>query len=434
MRLYQPNPPRLSSTSSFSSFERLLLIGAIILLFVGIGGYFWQKSRANSGSEVNRGGTYVEGVIDNSPTKIDRIISRVSNIGLTYRDSDDSIKPALAESWAITNDGKTYTFKIRTGYSADGLLATIQSTKTDWNTVKITAPDDSTLVFELTEPLTSFLSTTTAQLFPYGPYELVKRDKKDIIFRTNAQFPLTAAFIEKFEIRIYDNQDQLLKAAQNGEVDGSADFEKAPTSTWKEHTINLPRYYLLFFNTTRPVFKELEDRTRVINETAGSPVSYNLVTTQSTTASELADNLTRSLSVKGVTLNVKKENSATLQKEQLAKRDFDLLLYGIDYGPFRDYYPFWHSSQVNSPGLNVSGYKHKDLDKLLEQARKTSDQAEHTELNKKIEEHLASKGLQKVLSQDTSRFWVRSSIQDVKYGTIDEASDRFQLIWHWNIK
>lgn len=433
MRLYQPSTSRYTSSTSFSPLERVLLIGSLLAFLLGIAGYLWQRSHQPT-QILNQGGTYIEGVINDSPTKLDRIEQRLTQIGLTYRDKDDTIKPALAESWEVSDNNKLYAFKIREGFTAQSLLDTIEASKTNWTGITITAPESSKLEFKLAEPLNSFLSTTTVQIFPYGPYELIKRDKKDTIFRANPRFPLQAPYIEKFQIRTFDTLDQLTKAADIGEIDGSADLSVAPSSRWQEYTIELPRYYLLFFNTTRPAFKKTDDRARVINELDGAQVAYNLVTTQSTTSSDLAENLKKNLAAKKIELNIQKKNSSTFQKEELAKRDFDLLLYGVDYGVFRDYYPFWHSSQSTAPGLNVSGYKNKDLDKLLEQARKTNDPTEHAKLNLQVEDHLKTNALQKIMYQEKSKFWVRSSIQDVKYGTIDETSDRFALVWQWNIK
>lgn len=433
MRLYQPSPSRYHSNPAFSPLEQVLLIGALIVLFIGIVGYFWQKNRTTN-SAISKGGSYIEGVLNDSPTKLDRIEQRLTNIGLTYLDSDNTIKPALAESWTVSDDFKVYRFKIRDSYPAESLVATIQGAKTNWTTIAISAIENNTVEFKLNEPLNSFLSTTTVQIFPYGPYEVVKRDKKDVILRANSRFPLQAPYVEKFQIRTFDTYDQLSKAATDGEIDGSADLKEAPSSRWKEYTIELPRFYLLFFNTTRPVFKNATDRLRVINETDGAQVSYNLLTTQSTTSSELAEGLKKALAVKKMDIQIQKKSTANFQKEELSKRDFDLILYGIDYGTWRDYYQFWHSTQISAPGLNVSGYKNKDLDKLLEQARKTNDAAEHARINTQIENHLQTNGLQKIMQQEKIKFYIKSSIQDVKYGTIDESADRFQLVWQWNIK
>ncbi len=72
----------------------------------------------------------------------------------------------------------------------------------------------------------------------------------------------------------------------------------------------------------------------------------------------------------GVKVNlkfVKKENISTI----IASRDYEALLYGQILGADPDPYPFWHSSQKVSPGLNLTSFGSSEADKLLEEARKT---------------------------------------------------------------
>jgi ABC-type oligopeptide transport system substrate-binding subunit len=435
MMRFQPRYPTFSSPQSSSSFgERVLFGVAVLLLIIGLIGLFFDRKKYKYEIPV-AGGTYTEGIIADSPTKVERIITRLTNIGLTYRESDGTIKPALAESWAITNDNKTYTFKLRSGYPSDGVLATIQNSKTNWTDLTITAPSPDKLQFTLNEPLSVFLSTTNVALFPYGPYKVVKRDKREIILRPNPDFVLGQPYIQKIIIKPYDNTEQLLKAAKDGEINGSADFDPTETpKSFEAHTVDLPRYYILFFNMTKPVFKKIEDRQRVVNQTDGPPVTYTLLTSQTGISSDLADSLAKELATKHMTLDIQKKNSINLQKEDIPKREFDLLLYGINYGIEPDYYSFWHSSQVASPGLNLAGVKDKELDKLVEAARKEQDPLQRVGLNKQIEDYLSVKALQKIVNQEKAHFAISRSIKGVKYGTIDEGNDRFNLVWRWYIK
>ena len=55
----------------------------------------------------------------------------------------------------------------------------------------------------------------------------------------------------------------------------------------------------------------------------------------------------------GVEVDVKSIEISDL-KAIIKTRDFDALLYGEALGFEPDLYPFWHSSQVNDPGLNLS--------------------------------------------------------------------------------
>ena len=61
--------------------------------------------------------------------------------------------------------------------------------------------------------------------------------------------------------------------------------------------------------------------------------------------------------------------------EYLVPRDFEASLVEIDYGPDPDPYPFWHSTQIAPPGLNLSGYSSARIDDVLEEARGETDPA-----------------------------------------------------------
>jgi MarR-like DNA-binding transcriptional regulator SgrR of sgrS sRNA len=425
-----PNSGQRRHTSRTDTW---IIIGAIILFIVGLGGFFFDlKSRKN---EVPvEGGTYTEGVLADSPTKVERVTARLTSIGLTYRDSDNTIKPALAKSWEVSDEGKKYVFTLQDGYDVDSTVAILQSSK-NWSGITISKTDDGRIEFLLPESLSLFLGTTTAPLFPYGPYEVVKRDKNETILRANEQFAIARPYIQKVVIKSYESRDELIKAADGGEIDGSADFATSPGKLFQQYTIEVPRYYILFFNVTRNSFKKVDDRQRVVDAKDGNPVSYSLLTSQTGIASDLADALARELAPHNIKLEIKKSPSATLQKEDIPKRDYDLLLYGINYGVDRDYYPFWHSSQVSAAsGWNVTGTKDKDLDAMLENARREADPAAREVLNQKIEAHLKDKALQRILSQESFNFWTRKTIKGVQYGKIDESADRFHLVWQWHIK
>lgn len=162
--------------------------------------------------------------IDASPSTLDpqyasetgaKII--INNVfeGLVRLDSDGKIIPGIAEKWEISKDGLTYTFKLREGTewycpssfktqygeefynkfvdekvrAADFVYACrrtvdpaiqspcagrmmvisgaseIYSEKADMNTLGVAAPDDTTLIFHLTEPCEDFLSRLTESEF-----------------------------------------------------------------------------------------------------------------------------------------------------------------------------------------------------------------------------------------------------------------------------
>ncbi|HYM91457.1 MAG TPA: ABC transporter substrate-binding protein, partial [bacterium] len=93
---------------------------------------------------------------------------------LTTLDYDNTVKPGLAEKWAISPDGKTYTFTLRPGvrfHSGKPLTATdVKFTLERWKTIKgsptafniapvesVDAPNPRTVVLHLKEPLSILL-------------------------------------------------------------------------------------------------------------------------------------------------------------------------------------------------------------------------------------------------------------------------------------
>ncbi len=75
----------------------------------------------------------------------------------------------------------------------------------------------------------------------------------------------------------------------------------------------------------------------------------------------------------GARVDIKEFDFESLQQNIIRPRKFDALLYGLVIGRDMDFFAFWHSSQRNDPGLNISMYANSKVDKLLEDARKTLD-------------------------------------------------------------
>jgi ABC-type transport system substrate-binding protein len=62
-----------------------------------------------------------------------------------------------------------------------------------------------------------------------------------------------------------------------------------------------------------------------------------------------------------------------LNQSIIKERNFEALLFGFITEHPSDLYAFWHSSQRNYPGLNISNYVSKNLDTNLETLRENAD-------------------------------------------------------------
>lgn len=54
----------------------------------------------------------------------------------------------------------------------------------------------------------------------------------------------------------------------------------------------------------------------------------------------------------------------------IRSRNYDMILFGTLFGPEPDLFPFWHSSQIDYPGLNLARLELKKLDAILEAIRR----------------------------------------------------------------
>jgi len=79
----------------------------------------------------------------------------------------------------------------------------------------------------------------------------------------------------------------------------------------------------------------------------------------------------------GIKINVELYD-ATILQEKIRARDYDLLLFGQSLGYNLDLYGYFHSTQSNENGLNLSNYKSFKVDTLIEAIRTTFDEEEKT--------------------------------------------------------
>ncbi len=123
------------------------------------------------------------GLVQNGPTQM--VAGHIYESLLRY-DTDLSPMPALAKSWEISDDGLTYTFHLQEGvtwhdgepfsaedvvFSADEFLRETHSRlRVSLAYVEsITAPDENSVVFQLSEPFGPFINSFEAGTMPIVP-------------------------------------------------------------------------------------------------------------------------------------------------------------------------------------------------------------------------------------------------------------------------
>lgn len=100
-------------------------------------------------------------------------------------------------------------------------------------------------------------------------------------------------------------------------------------------------------------------------------LEINLITSQNENFVSIASLIKDSWEKIGAKVNLKVIPLQELEAEYIRPRNFDALLFGEVIGQNPDLYSFWHSSQKFDPGLNLSVFTSKDLDRLIEELRQS---------------------------------------------------------------
>lgn len=136
----------------------------------------------------------------------------------------------------------------------------------------------------------------------------------------------------------------------------------------------------------------------------------------------------------GVKVDLKQFEFGDLQQNVIRSRKFETLLYGEVIGRDMDFFAFWHSSQRNDPGLNISMYTNSKVDKLLEDARKIQDRDERIKKYLDFEEELNKDIPAIFLYSPSFSYVVPEKIKGLQVNSIIIPSDRFINVNEWYIE
>jgi len=101
-------------------------------------------------------------------------------------------------------------------------------------------------------------------------------------------------------------------------------------------------------------------------------LSFTIITTNSPSLLKTAQNIKEQWEKIGIKVDIKELDSSEIKKT-IRDRDYTILLFGEKLGGIPDPLPFWHSSQIVDPGLNIAVYENTDADQFLEKARTYAD-------------------------------------------------------------
>ncbi len=324
-----------------------------------------------------------------------------------------------------------------------------------------------------------------------GPYKLslLEVDSTVIDLEANEKYYIHEPYIPKIRIELFQEQNQMVDALIRRQVDAISQVSPSDASTVEKiegivnHRMGLPAYVGAFFNLNSPVLSNLSvrqalaysvDRDFIVKDilkgeavqsyypipagfTGFNPLALKydfnyskakelfdqtklakptirIVTLDSLVYKNVANYLAESWRSLGINVEVIAANPVELQQNYIRSRNYDVLLYGQNLGIDSDVYSFWHSSQVNDPGLNVSLYKNTEVDKFLEAGRLAKDSAYKASRYSAFVEQWAKDLPAVVLYSPYYNYPQSDLIKGFDAKKIIEPSNRFYNVHNWYIK
>jgi peptide/nickel transport system substrate-binding protein len=176
-----------------------------------------------------------------------------------------------------------------------------------------------------------------------------------------------------------------------------------------------------------------------LNEICGEPVektsmSFTLITAEDPILEKVADKIKEQWGEIGINIEIQTFPSSQLQQEIIKTRNYEMLLFGEALTAIPDPFPFWHSTQVIDPGLNLSGYKNSAVDTLLEKARTSMDEETREQQYQQIQDIIIEQAPVIMLYTPEYIYMTSGKINGIEQKVIFDPSQRFSNVQDWYIK
>ncbi|MEK7120846.1 MAG: ABC transporter substrate-binding protein, partial [Patescibacteria group bacterium] len=324
-----------TTIKSFTLAEKVIFaFFSLILIFSSLG-LLYKLSTALSVEVPSYGGEIIEGVTGFprfvnpllAISDADKDLTSVIYSGLTRTSNGGEITNDLAESFDISEDGKTYTFVLKDGaefhdgtdVTAEDIVFTIKSVQNEllkspkrpnWIGVEVEAINEKAVVFTLKQPYAPFLENTNlgilpkhiwkdldAEQFPFsqfniepigsGPYKVskIKRNSSGVAdyyeLKSFRKFALGKPYINVLKFKFFTNEEELLRVYLGGGVDNINSISPSKARELEQQGKNvvrvpLSRIFGLFLNQNqKQIFANKEarialnkaiDKTKIVNE------------------------------------------------------------------------------------------------------------------------------------------------------------------------
>lgn len=327
----------------------------------------------------------------------------------------------------------------------------------------------------------------TSGAFSYNATQVSADNEKVYYLSANPNYYGGRIMLNSFAAHTFNTKEEIVNAVNAGSVSGTAELTEAEASKVKTGQFLVKNSKLnsgafIFFNTARESLSTVEMRSTIrqgidmgkIRAAApdATPLDYPLLKSQIELTNypaipeqnseaarakilELAGDVTLHLDVAtvnsgylpGVAEAIKTEleglgfevNLTVYEENQdfinnvVSKRNYDVLVYEVELGTDPDLLPYYHSSQVNNSGLNLSNYRDVFVDDLLLGARDAmNDEVRVKKYEMFLERWVA--GVPAIgLYQPNLTYYYNKNVRTFNDVQLVTALDRFSDIDEWAV-
>ena len=161
-------------------------------------------------------------------------------------------------------------------------------------------------------------------------------------------------------------------------------------------------------------------------------LKFSVITTKSI---QLAATMIRDdLKNAGIESELKIVSLGELQQSYLKNKNYNAILIGESYTSAADPYVFWHGAAIKDPGLNLSLYNNKKVNKILEDARLISDPAKRAAKLEEFQKLVLGDAPAVFLYSPNYIYVVKNSVKNINLVKLGISSARYSKINEWSIE
>jgi peptide/nickel transport system substrate-binding protein len=323
-----------------------------------------------------------------------------------------------------------------------------------------------------------------------GPYKITKIQSTDGIPQTftleaHEDYTLGRPYVDTITLTSYQNERYALQAFVDKDIDrvhgiSPQTVTSLDVASSSVHTSFLPRTFTVFFNPNKAsalsekkvrqalqmainkdaiVESVLMNYGKVINDPypfdtetststysvegakkllestkaykANKEIEITLATANTDEMKKVAEMIKADWEAVGITTTLAVYEVADLNQAVIKERDFQALLFGSITASPSDLYAFWHSSQRNYPGLNISNYVSNKLDRNLELLRSDSDIVARTAAYDEVKQEFADEVPGIFLFAPSLIYVTNDKVTTILPSVSLSNSSRFTLVQKW---